>query len=128
MKGRCLNPSDVSYAHYGGRGISICDRWVDSFENFYADMGDPPSPHHSIDRIDNDGDYEPENCRWATHAEQRNNRRSKRSATLGGVTLPLKEWCTELGASYQLVRARIDRGWSDEDAFMVPPWQRRKQT
>lgn len=71
---RCTNPKDVNYEHYGGRGISICDRWKNSFENFYADMGPRPSPKHSVDRLENNGDYEPSNCRWATDEEQANNK------------------------------------------------------
>lgn len=75
MKARCLNPNHKSYAGYGGRGISICKEWECSFENFFRDMGFRPSELHSVDRIDNDGNYEPSNCRWATKAEQTRNRR-----------------------------------------------------
>lgn len=75
MKGRCLNKNNDDYLHYGGRGIKVCKRWISSFENFYHDMGLRPSRKHSIDRIDNDGNYEPKNCRWSTQDEQTRNRR-----------------------------------------------------
>jgi hypothetical protein len=76
MKTRCLNPNTDDFKHYGGRGISICDRWLDSYEAFLADMGRRPSAKHSIDRINVDGNYEPGNCRWATASEQRRNQRT----------------------------------------------------
>lgn len=97
MKGRCLNKKDPKFHRYGGRGIVVCDRWKDSFENFLEDMGPRPSKRHSIDRIDNNGNYEPGNCRWAIEKVQARNRSTTRKITINGVTLCVREWCETLG-------------------------------
>ncbi|MCM1142418.1 MAG: hypothetical protein NC453_27935, partial [Muribaculum sp.] len=89
------NPNNAQFKDYGGRGIKICDRWRNSFENFLADMGKKPTPQHSIDRIDYNGDYCPENCRWATRAEQNNNKRNCIMVTYNGKTQTFKQWCNE---------------------------------
>lgn len=87
MRRRCTNPADVTYADYGGRGIIVCGRWLDSFENFFADMGEPPAGL-SLDRIDNNGDYSPDNCRWSDDVAQHRNKRNSRVWTLYGVDYP----------------------------------------
>lgn len=100
VKCRCLNKNNTGYADYGGRGIKICDRWINSYENFLEDMGRAPSDNHSIDRIDNNGNYEPGNCRWATQVEQHNNKRSTKMLELDGVIMSMKQWSIKLGYSY----------------------------
>lgn len=112
---RCLNQNKKTFANYGGRGIKMCERWRHSFENFFADMGPKPTPQHSIERINNDGDYEPENCRWATRIEQS---RNKRSNVI--IRLTLVEAAQLTGMPYDTVKSRILRGWSHIDALTTP--------
>ncbi len=100
MKGRCYNPNNKQYNDYGGRGIKVCDRWLNNFENFLADMGKKPTPAHSLDRIDVNGDYAPENCRWATREEQNNNKRCSIMVEHNGKTQTFKQWCDELNLPY----------------------------
>ena len=120
MRHRCNRPSHKMYPHYGGRGIKVCDRWNVSFRNFLADMGDKPSPAHSLDRINNDGDYCPENCRWATQTEQTNNTRRSHLLTLNGKTQTVSQWARELGVHRGLFFGRLKDGWSDYDTLTIP--------
>jgi len=113
MRSRCENPKVGCYADYGGRGISVCDRWK-SFEHFYADMGDPP-PGMSLDRFpDVNGNYEPGNVRWATPKEQANNRRSSRFLEFQGERLTISQWANRLGVSVQTLWNRVNREWPIE--------------
>ncbi len=109
MKDRCYNPNDTRYEDWGGRGITVCDRWLHSFENFLADMGEPPTPKHSLDRKETNGNYEPDNCRWATNHEQANNSRRCQYFTYEGETKTLSEWATFLGFKYRCLYSRILR-------------------
>lgn len=122
MKGRCHNPNDAGYYKYGARGIKVCDRWRNSFLDFLADMGKRPSPKHSIDRINNDGNYCPENCRWASIDEQANNKRSSITTIWRGKKMTLRQICNLEGVvSYGTANARVyAMGWTVEDAVLVP--------
>jgi len=120
MKDRCFDKKNKDYKNYGARGITICDRWLNSFENFYADMGNKPTPKHSIDRIDNDGNYEPSNCRWASNIQQARNKRNNRKITINGVTKIISEWADVYGINGSTIRQRINLGWSEVDAVTKP--------
>lgn len=117
MKARCGDAKNKQYRFYGGRGIVVCDRWRDSFENFLADMGERPAGT-TLDRINSDGNYEPGNCRWATIEEQQNNRRGSIRATLCGVTRTVTQWCNALGINRDRVYGRIRRGMAPADAIV----------
>ena len=124
MKSRCLSKKSTSYDRYGALGISVCERWM-SFENFYADMGDRPEGT-SLDRIDNSGNYEPGNCRWATRVEQQSNRRCTVKIDCFGKSLTAYQWAKELGMSVATVIRRINDGMPPELAFTTPPKKGRR--
>lgn len=115
MKRRCDDPKRPGYKNYGGRGIIVCERWYD-FRNFYADMGERPEGM-SLDRVDNNGHYEPGNCRWATAKEQANNRRNSHNITYAGFTYTLAEWGKLLDIPESTIRNRLNRQWSIEDTL-----------
>ena len=118
MKARCCNPNHKGYSDYGGRGIAVCDRWL-NLENFLADMGIKPTPKHSIDRINNDGDYSPDNCKWSDSKDQANNRRSNRLITIDDVTLTIAQWAKKMGFGRNVIWDRLEAGWSDYDAVIT---------
>ncbi len=115
MNQRCLNPSHRAWKRYGGRGIKISDRWR-SFEKFFNDMGKAPAGT-SLDRINNDGDYAPGNCRWADCHTQQNNRRSNVRITIGSESRTIAEWCRHFGLHHDTVARRIRLGWAKERLF-----------
>jgi hypothetical protein len=129
MKQRCYYSGERQYANYGGRGITVCDRWRNSFEWFLADVGKRPSSQHSLDRIDVNGHYEPDNVRWATHRQQSLNKRNARLLTFAGETHPLREWARIRGISVSALENRMNaHGWTVERALTeaVGPSRRRK--
>lgn len=115
---RCTNPKNIGWHLYGGRGIAVCERWR-TFANFYEDMGDPP-PGHTLDRINNDGNYEPMNVRWAPHSENCLNKRFNRRITWNAKTQTLGEWSVETGIAESAIRKRLRSGWSVELALSAP--------
>lgn len=117
---RCTNPNSAKWKDYGARGISVHPRWRQSFRSFFDDVGSRPSPQHSLDRIDNDGNYEPRNVRWATRKEQARNKRSSRVLTVGGESATLAEWVERTGIGKSTIRERLNRGWSEERAVLTP--------
>ena len=116
MMARC---ADATLPRYGGRGVKVCEHWLQSFENFYEDMGDPPTRCHSIERKNNNGDYCPSNCRWATRKEQNRNTSRNIFLEFGGERLVLKDWAIRLGLCEATLRGRLRRGWTVEEVLSV---------
>lgn len=117
MISRCESQSNASYRRYGQRGIRVCRRWRSSFDAFFADMGPRPSPAHSLDRLDSDGDYEPANCRWADATTQARNRSTTRVLTCFGATRSIAEWIEVTGVKRGTLQGRLDAGWPIERAL-----------
>lgn len=120
MRVRCGYDKSPSYERYGAAGIVVCDRWLNSFENFYADMGPKPSETHTIERVDNSRGYEPGNCIWATPSEQAKNRKTTHWITHDGKTLCIKDWAALTGISRRTIHTRLSVGWSTADALTKP--------
>lgn len=126
MLRRCSNPNIPEWPRYGGRGITVCERWK-KFENFREDMGERPSLNHSLDRFpDNDGNYDKSNCRWATYSQQNRNRRSNHNLTIGDRTMTITEWSEHSGVSKNTITGRLNLGWCIEKAVFHPVTIRQK--
>lgn len=119
MKARCYKPQCPEFKHYGDRGILMCDAWL-YFDNFVTDMGEPPTSKHSIERLDNNKGYQPDNCIWATQVQQMNNTRRNHFLTFQNKTQTLKQWSRELNLNYGTLIGRLKLGWSIEDALTAP--------
>lgn len=124
MISRCHRPENEAYYKYGGRGICVCDRWRESFEAFLSDMGPRPSRAASVDRIDNSGNYEPSNCRWATARQQSRNTRTNVWLEFNGRRQIMADWANELGVPSARICRRLKQGWSVEQALMAPDMRR----
>lgn len=120
IKRRCYDTKFKHYDSYGGRGISVCDRWLESFENFLEDMGERPSNQHSIERRNNDGNYCKENCYWATKKEQGNNRRSNRLIEYNNEKLTIIEFSEKYNISTWIILQRLNKGWNIEEILNTP--------
>ena len=119
MKLRCYDITNISYKYYGARGIIVCDRWLESFENFLHDMGERPEGT-SLDKINNDGNYEPSNCRWATIQEQNSNKSNNKHLTYNNETLSYVEWAKRVNGSKEIINKRLKAGWSIEKIVTTP--------
>jgi len=120
MLARCNNKNAANYAGYGGRGITVCERWMRSFENFLKDVGLAPTKTHSLDRIDNEKGYFPENCRWATQVEQSRNTISNRNVIHNGMTKSIAQLSEETGLPHHVICGRLNRNWTLEKVLNTP--------
>jgi hypothetical protein len=120
MIARCYNPSSPNFKNYGGRGITVCDEWKNDFITFFKYVGKRPSPKHSLDRIDNDGNYEPGNVRWATQKQQSNNARHNHKITIHEWTMNLCQWARFVGKKESAISERLKKGWPPAKAIFYP--------
>jgi hypothetical protein len=122
MLDRCRNPKNPAYKYYGSRGIQVCERWL-TFDNFFADMGHRPEGK-TINRIKNDGNYEPDNCNWATRSEQMENTRQNRLLTIDGEALSVNQWAIRLKVKRNTLYNRLFNGWTPEETILTPVGRR----
>lgn len=127
MRRRCYDVKEPCYIHYGGRGIEVCERWRTSFEHFYADMQPRPSQEHTLERVDVNGDYCPENCKWATRSEQNRNKRTTKYISHAGKTMIAIDWDKHNGWKSGIVSNRIFNGWNPKQAVSWPLGIKRKK-
>lgn len=128
MKQRCCNPNATGYENYGGRGVTICESWMNSFEAFVSDMGPRPSKSHTVERIDNSKGYCKENCRWATKLEQNRNKRNNHVITIDGVSKTIGAWAEEKGINPETLSHRINvTKWTYEKAISTPVRPRKEK-
>lgn len=120
IRNRCHNKNYKPFPRYGGRGVKMCDRWRYDFYLFAKDMGPRPSKKHQVDRINNDGDYSPENCRWSTSRENCRNKSTNKYITYNGETLLHCEWAERLGLHRSAIGVRLKKGWTEEEAVTTP--------
>jgi hypothetical protein len=120
MRSRCHNPTAKDYRNYGAKGITVCEQWRTDFPRFLADVGSRPSRQHSLDRINNSGNYEPGNCRWALPIVQHNNTSTNRYLTAQGRTQTIAEWSRELGISSVMLYSRVAMGWNADRVVTQP--------
>ena len=127
MMSRCNNPKATGYKYYGGRGIKVCARWMESFKNFYEDVGDRPNGM-TLDRVDVNGDYTKENCRWATWNEQARNKTANNLLTYDGIEMCLEEWAEATNQKSNSILYRLKRGWSVGEALKIEPREKKLYT
>lgn len=127
MLARCYNKNASNYARYGGRGIRVCDKWRKCFADFFLDIGNCPSRDHTLERIDNNGHYEPGNVRWATRSEQQNNRRTNHFITHEGKTMTVTQWARFAGINERTFHNRIKMKWPIDEALRSPATKKNRK-